>query len=103
MRLYDVVESFVRSLGNIEIVARERYVLFRSIRIFTDLVVMSDALRVAVHLPRKVDDALFFKIARDDTKVTHVAKLRGLEEIESIKPYIAEAYAWSMGAAHGEP
>ena len=51
VRLYESVEAFVKSLGDIELVARERYVLFRSTRIFADVVIMTDALRIAVHLP----------------------------------------------------
>jgi len=38
--LYDLVEAFAQSLGPIEIVARERYVLLRSTRIFADLMIM---------------------------------------------------------------
>src|ERR1039458_976062 len=42
--LYSSLESFAKTLGPLEIVARDRYVLFRSDRIFADLVVMTDAL-----------------------------------------------------------
>ena len=37
-----------------EVVTRDRYALFRTTRIFVDLTVMRDALRVVVHLGRKV-------------------------------------------------
>ena len=46
------IETFARSLGPVEIVTRERYVLLRSNRIFADLVMMSDAIRAAIHLRR---------------------------------------------------
>src|SRR6187402_3331853 len=59
--LYRELETFLQSLGTIEIVTRERYALFRSRRIFADLVVMSDALRLAIHLPSKHEHVLFFK------------------------------------------
>ena len=52
--LYDSVESFAKSLGSIEIVARERYVLLRTVRIFADMVIMTDAVRIAIHLERRV-------------------------------------------------
>jgi hypothetical protein len=96
VRLYAALEAFVMSLGPVEVVARERYVLFRNTRIFTDLVIMSDALRAAVHLPRKVDDPLFFKVVDDGRKVTHVAKLRTDEELAAVVPYLKEAYAFSV-------
>src|SRR6187431_1106338 len=91
------LELFARSLGTIEIVTRERYALFRSRRIFADLVVMSDALRLAIHLGRKVEHPLFFKIAADRRQVSHVAKLRSLAELEQLKPLLREAYAHSLG------
>jgi len=94
--LYVSVESFVRSLGAVEAVTRERYVLFRSVRIFTDVVIMTDAVRVAVHLGRKVDDPIFFKVVSDDKTVTHVAKLRTEGDLAAVKPYMKEAYHFSL-------
>lgn len=94
--LYASVESFAKSLGPIEIVARQRYVLFRSTRIFADLVMMTDAVRVAVHLGRKVEDPIFFKSGVDRRKVSHVAKLRTREDFTAMKPYLREAYELSV-------
>ena len=96
VRVYDSIETFVRSLGPIEIVARERYVLFRSHRIFADLVIMTDAVRVAVHLGRRVDDPMFFKVATDRKKVTHVAKITTAKDVGAIKRYLQEAYDVSV-------
>jgi hypothetical protein len=96
VRLYAAVERFAKGLGAIEIVARERYVLLRSVRIFADLVIMTDAVRIAIHLGRKVDDPIFFKVVADARHVTHVAKLRSEPELERIKPLLAEAYAFSL-------
>jgi hypothetical protein len=97
VRLYTEVEAFAKSLGPIEIVARDRYVLLRSLRIFTDLVIMSDAVRAAIHLPRKVENPIFFKVVSDDKKVTHVAKLKTASDFKSVKGYIKQAYDFSIG------
>jgi hypothetical protein len=98
VRTYAAIEAFAKSLGPIEIVARERYVLFRSVRIFADLVIMADAVRVAIHLARRVDDARFIKVVEDRKKVTHVAKLASATDVAAIKSYLAEAYAVSLKA-----
>jgi hypothetical protein len=94
--IYTNVESYAKSLGPIEIVARERYVLLRTTRIFADIVVMTDAIRVAVHLGRKVEDPLFFKAAGDGKRVTHVAKLRTQSDAGTIRPYLKEGYELSL-------
>jgi predicted transport protein len=96
VRLYATVEAYAKSLGAIELVTRERYVLFRTLRIFADLVVMSDALRLAIHLGRKVEHPIFFKIASDRGKVTHVAKLVTAEDFAAVKPLLEEAYEYSL-------
>jgi hypothetical protein len=69
--------------------------LLRTKRIFTDLVIMSDAVRVAIHLPRKVANPLFEKIGAGPRHVTHVAKLRALDELNALKPLLREAYEYS--------
>ena len=94
--LYYSLESFAKSLGPVEVVARDRYVLFRSSRIFADLVVMTDALRVAVHLSRRAEDAIFFKIGADRKHVSHVAMLRDEKGLSTLKPYLREAYQVSV-------
>jgi hypothetical protein len=48
--LYRKLETTVRSFGEVEVVTRDRYALFRTTRIFADLTVTWDALRVVVHL-----------------------------------------------------
>jgi hypothetical protein len=94
--LYASVESFAKSLGPIEVVARQRYVLFRSTRIFADFVIMTDALRAIVHLSRKVEDPIFFKVGADRKKISHVAMLRTQEGLAALKPYLREAYELSV-------
>jgi hypothetical protein len=101
VRLYEALERFAKSLGPVELVARERYVLLRTNRIFTDLVIMSDALRVAIHLPRKVPSPQFVKVAVGRRHVTHVAMLRKLEELEPLKPLLQEAYDYSKRESGG--
>jgi hypothetical protein len=96
VRLYEAVEAFAKSLGPIEIVARDRYVLLRSVRIFADLVMMTDAVRVAVHVRRQLNDPLFFKIVSDGKKVTGVTKLQTEAQLKRLLPYLQEAYDASL-------
>ena len=96
VELYAALETFVKSLGSVEFVTRERYVLLRSKRIFADLVIMSDALRLAIHLSRQAKHPLFMKIASDRKQVTHVAKLHRMDELEAMKPFLREAYEYSV-------
>lgn len=96
VKLYAALEKFAKSLGPVEFVTRDRYVLLRSNRIFADAVIMSDALRLAIHLPRKAEHKLFVKVGSDRRHVTHVAKLRAIEELESMKPFLREAYEHSI-------
>jgi hypothetical protein len=94
--LYEALEAFVRSFGSVEFVTRQRYVLLRSTRVFADLVIMRDAVRVAIHLSRRVDDCVFFKIGGDTKSVTHVAKLQHRQDLERVKSYLKEAYECSV-------
>lgn len=96
VRTYTAIEAFAKTLGPIEIVARERYVLLRSVRIFADLVIMADAVRVAIHLRRRVEDPRFFKVVEDRKRVTHVAKLASERDVDAIKAYLQEAYDASL-------
>lgn len=96
VELYAALEEFAKSLGPVEFVTRDRYVLLRSHRIFADAVLMSDALRLAIHLPRKAEHKLFMKVGSDRRHVTHVAKLRAMEELEAMKPFLREAYEHSV-------
>ena len=96
--LYSSLESFARTLGPVEFVARDRYVLLRSRRIFADVVVMTDALRVAVHLRRRVADPIFVKIGADRKHVSHVARLQDETSLSTLKPYLREAYEFSISS-----
>jgi hypothetical protein len=92
VEIYAALETFANSLGPVEFVTRERYVLLRSHRIFADLVIMKDALRLAIHLSRKAENKLFIKIGPDGKHVTHVAMIHNLGELASMKPFLREAY-----------
>jgi hypothetical protein len=54
----------------VEVVTRNRYALFRTTRIFADLTVMRDELRVVIHLGRKAGAPYFIKIVQGDNRVT---------------------------------
>lgn len=96
VELYGELERYVKSLGPVEFVTRERYVLLRTRRIFTDLNVMTDALRIAIHLPEKMKHRLFIKIGGDRKQVTHVAKMRTASDLEAMKPFLRKAYEFSV-------
>ena len=95
--LYRRLEATVRGFGAVEVVARDRYVLFRTTRIFADLTVMRDALRVVVHLDRKVSAPFFIKVGRSGKRVSHVAKIRTSAELRAIAPLLREAYELAAG------
>jgi hypothetical protein len=52
VRIYELIEAYAKTLGPIEIVTRQRYALFRSVRIFADLTVMTRCVRLVIHLRR---------------------------------------------------
>ncbi len=95
-RLYDELEKVVMACDGVEIVYRDKYALFRTSRIFADLVMMKDALRLAVHLKRQVKESTFFKIVKNRGRVSHVAKIRSAEELRLVLPYLVEAYRVSL-------
>lgn len=92
VRLYGAIEKALKPLAGVEIVARDRYALFRTTRIFADLVFQRDALRLAVHLDREVRIPLFFKVGGDRGRVSHVAMLRKVSDVRAVTPYLLEAY-----------
>ena len=94
--IYTALEQFTASLGPVEFVTRERYVLFRSNKVFTDAIIMSDAIRLAIHLGRVADHEAFIKSVTDGKYVTQVAKLHNVGELEALKPFLREAYEHSI-------
>lgn len=90
--LYRKLEAAVRSYGGVEIVARDRYALFRTTRIFADLTVMRDALRVVIHLARRVKKPCFVKVGASGKRVSHVALVRTGDDLRTILPFLREAF-----------
>lgn len=97
--LYRKLESIVRGFGGVEVVTRDRYALFRTTRIFCDLTVTRDALRVVVHLSRQVDDPHFIKAGPAGKRVSHVAFVATQPDLRAIVPYLREAYDLAAGEA----
>lgn len=96
VKRYRELERMLEGLGSVEIVARGRYALFRTTRIFADLVFTRDALRLVIILDRAVKDRLFFKIqAMSPRRVAHVAKLRTAAELRAVQPYLERAYGFA--------
>jgi hypothetical protein len=90
--LYRKLETTVKGFGGVEVVTRNRYALFRTTRIFADLTVMGDALRVVIHLGRKASAPYFVQIGQGDNRVAHVALVRTAEDLRTIIPFLREAF-----------
>ena len=94
--LYEALEGMAKSCGAIEVVAKDRCALFRTTRIFADVVFMKDALRLALQLDRVVEHPLFFKTVQDPRgRVQQVAKLHDLAELRAIEPYLRQAHRYA--------
>jgi hypothetical protein len=90
--LYQKLEAIVQSFGGVEVVTRNRYALFRTTRIFADLTVMRDMLRVVIHLSRKAEAPYFIKVGQGDKRVSHVVHVRNGADLRVITPFLREAY-----------
>jgi uncharacterized C2H2 Zn-finger protein len=90
--LYRKLATTVRDFGDVEVVTRDRYALFRTTRIFADLTVMRDALRVVIHLGRKAGAPCFIKIGKVNKRVLHVALVRTPKDLRAILPFLREAF-----------
>jgi predicted transport protein len=95
--LFTTLESVVTGFGAVEVVTRDRYALFRTTRIFVDLTVRMDALRVVIHLDREVCSPLVTKVGHSGKRVSHVAMIRTPAELRTITPVLREAYALAAG------
>jgi predicted transport protein len=90
--LYRKLETTVRGFGDVEVVTRDRYALFRTTRIFVDLTVTRDALRVVVHLGRKMSGPYFIKIGPSGNRVSHVVLVRTAGDLRTVMPFLREAF-----------
>ena len=97
VHIYELIEAYAKTLGPVEIVTRQRYALFRSMRIFADLTVMTSCVRLVIHLRRRVTDPVFLKVvAGEKMAVSHVAKLTTPDEWKALEGYFEEAYRESL-------
>ncbi len=90
--LYRKLESTVKRFGDVEVFTRDRYALFRTTRIFADLTVTRDALRVVVHLARKVSAPHFIKTGPSGKRVSHVVLVRTAADLRTVIPFLREAF-----------
>jgi hypothetical protein len=95
--LYRKLETTVKGFGGVEVVTRNRYALFRTTRIFVDLTVMRDALRVVIHLGRNASAPQFIKTGLSGNRVSHVALVRTDEDLRAVKPFLREAFNLAAG------
>jgi hypothetical protein len=97
VHVYELIEGCAKALGPIEIVTRQRYALFRTVRIFADLTMMTSCVRLVIHLRRRVADPAFAKIVTGEKMaVSHVAKLTTADEWKAVESYFEEAYRVSF-------
>lgn len=82
----------MRGFGTVEVVTHDRYALFRTTRIFADLTVMRQALRVVIHLDREVGKPIFVNVGPSGKRISHVALLRSTTELSAVLPFLREAY-----------
>ena len=94
--LFAALERQVKSIGAVEFIARERYIILRSKHIFTDVIVLADSLRLVIHLPRMARHPLFKKIVADRQWVSHTAKVRKLAELEQLQPFLRAAWEYAQ-------
>lgn len=96
VEVYQAITDFVNKFGKVETIAKDRYVLFRSVRIFADLSIMKDVVRVAIHVGRRIDNPIFIKVVDDGRQFTHVVKIGNLHELTQIEALLLEAYEFSL-------
>ena len=95
--LYVRLEKQVERWAGVELVYKRSYVLFRTTRVFTDLVFMKTALRLALLLDYEEKDPLFFKRGRmSKHRVAHVALIRTPAELRKAMPYLKAAHRFAL-------
>ncbi len=90
--LYRKLEATVKRFGTVEVATRDRYALFRTTRIFADLTVTRDSLRMVIHLGGKVSAPCFSKVGQSGKRVSHVAMVQTSGELRTIIPFLREAF-----------
>src|SRR5438270_96778 len=94
--LYWKLETAARGFGDVEVVTGDRYALFRTTRIFTDLTIKRDTLRVVIHLGRKVSAPWVVKSGPSGKRISHVVFVRTNEDLRTIVPFLREAFDLSV-------
>ena len=97
VKLYLELEKTLKKLKGVEILVKRRYALFRTTRIFADMVFMKDALRLAVLLDHQSPDPMFIEsLHMSALRVAHVTRVRTAAELRAVMPYLKEAYRFAM-------
>jgi hypothetical protein len=95
--LYRRLEKTIRGFGDVEVVTRDRYALFRTTRIFADLTVTRDALRVVIHLARRASQPIFVKMGPNGKRTSHVCFVRTMDDLRAVAPFLREAHDLAAG------
>jgi hypothetical protein len=91
------LEKRTKKLKGVEIVIKHRCALFRTTRIFADLTVMKDALRLAVLLDHQSKDPIFSKSGHmSANRVAHVTLIHDAQELRAALPHVIEAYRFAL-------
>jgi hypothetical protein len=96
VELFAALEQQAKSIGPVEFIARERYIILRSKHIFADVIILADCLRIVIHLPKLVRHPLFRKINAERQWVSHAAKVRNPAELEQLHPFLHAAWAYAQ-------
>ena len=94
--LFAALERQARSLGPVEFIAREHYIILRGKHIFADVIMLADSLRLVIHLPRMARHPLFKKITAERQWVSHTAKVRKVAELEELQPFLKAAWDYAQ-------
>jgi predicted transport protein len=96
VELFAALERQVKSIGPVEFIARERYIILRSKHIFADVIILADSLQLVIHLPRMARHPLFKKISADRQWVSHTAKVRKPAELDQMQPFLRAAWEYAQ-------
>lgn len=96
VELFAALERQLKSIGPVEFIARERYIILRSKHIFADVIILADCLRLVIHLPKLARHPLFRKISAERQWVSHTAKVRNEAELAQLQPFLQAAWAYAQ-------
>ncbi len=97
VELYTALEKDVKKWRGVEIVYKRSYALFRTTRVFADLVFMKDCLRLAMVLETEMPSPIFFKVGKmSANRVGHVTKLRTKSDLKKAMVFLKVAHRYAM-------